>query len=68
MKPLRGLAWDYPCYGLRGQPEGPRRAIEKMKRLTQTLATQLDEGTRLDGAIRANLAHLGYRVDEESTP
>ena len=33
---------------------------EKMQRLTATLREQTEEGTRLDAAIRENLAHFGY--------
>ena len=31
-----------------------------MRRLTATLREQTEEGTRLDAAIRENLARLGY--------
>ena len=32
----------------------------KMRELSQTLLSQMDESERLDNAIRQNLAELGY--------
>jgi len=45
---------------LDGKPLG-----EKMKRLAGQLNEQLAEGARLDQAIRANLATLGFPLENE---
>ena len=41
---------------------------EKMRRLTATLASQFEEGARLDAAIRDNLANLGYPLMKGDLP
>jgi len=41
---------------------------QKMRRLTATLDSQLEEGARLDAAIRENLARLGYPLTKENQP
>ena len=39
---------------------------EKMKRLTSELSRQLEEGRRLDQAIKTNLAALGFPLEDKS--
>jgi type I restriction enzyme M protein len=41
---------------------------EKMRRLTATLAAQLEQGACLDAAIRDNLANLGYPLIKGNLP
>jgi type I restriction enzyme M protein len=54
--------------GAEAQEDDDEPFDEKMKRLTQTLATQMEEAKRLDTAIWENLAHLGYHAGKDGKP
>ena len=53
--------------GAEAQEDDGEPFEEKMRRLTRILATQLEESAKLDAAIRANLALLGYRVEKNGS-
>jgi len=51
--------------GAEAAPEDAEPFEEKMKRLTAQLREQMAEARRLDGAIAANLKHLGFPLDDK---